>query len=343
MTCGEEQNSIFSQSANKHQISESIFFGMRKHNSDESIFMKNLNRMMDNYKMQKDATLKPETQVNESVIVDPLGAYLANSPSVTDPLSPNNYTTPVKVATSDKISNSFLSNEDRQKELSEIRKKLTEYTPFENYKDSESISNNKIEPKVEIDFKKSEINYDEDEDDDDEDSDEDDSDEDYDDEDEEEDESFDKDNSSNNRSGISFTTPKIIGSLFKSVTNSIKTSSKIETVTKKFSDITTSIQSKYNDLPINSSDVFKQIKSLSIHANLKNAFNNTGNNMHNTASFSGKLNSADSVSSLNSFDDFEMPDNYEPDVDIFAKNENLNANSLQDILINIQLTSCNRY
>jgi hypothetical protein len=176
-----------------------------------------------------------------------------------------------------------------------------------------------------------------------EDSDEDDDDDDDDEEDT--DESY-EESSNGNSSGITFTTPKILGSLFNRVTDSIKNSQKLESVTKftakKLTDITTSLQSRYNDLP-DQQELKQKIKSFSIHSNLISALQNSGNQMHNTASFSGKLNSADSVSSINSFDDWEMPENYEPDVDIFAKNEQFDVKALQDILINIQITSCNRY
>lgn len=357
MTCGEDQNSIFSQQgAKKLQLTDSIFFGMRKHNSDESIFMKNLNRLMDNYtsvdESRKNSTLKAETQAAPAVIIDPLGAYLANSPQVatTDPLS--DFTTPIRNPQSGN-SSAFLSNEDRQKEISEVRRKLTECRLFENYKD-ESGAGDYVEPKVEPkpQLNKSSLNdeYESDGDVDDEDSDEDDEDEDEDEE--ETDESFEE---SGNTSGISFTTPKILGSLFNRVTDSIKNNQKLESVTKftaqKLTDLTTSLQSRYNELPasLNKQELKQKFKSLSIHSNLISAFSQSNSNpasaqMQSSTSFHGKLNSADSVSSINSFDDWEMPESYEPDVDIFAKNEQHDAiKSLQDILINIQLTSCNRY
>jgi len=350
MTCGEDQNIIFSQQkSHGHQLTDSIFFGMRKHNSDESIFMKNLNRLMDNYntsdESRKDATLKPETQPQSdpTVIIDPLGAYLATSPQSTtkDPLS--DLTTPIKNAQNSPavpsgINSAFLSNSSHQKELNEVRKKLTEYTPFANFKD-ENAGGDCAEPKCEINTMNLNESHLNEEYDDSEDSDED--------EDDETDESF-EESSNGNASGITFTTPKIFGSLFNRVTDSIKNSPKLESVTKftakKLTDITTSLQSRYKDLP-DQKELKQKFKSLSIHSNLKNVFQNhanTGSQMQNTASFNGKLHSADSVSSINSFDDWDMPENYEPDVDIFAKIEQCNVKALQDILINIQITSCNR-
>jgi hypothetical protein len=55
------------------------------------------------------------------------------------------------------------------------------------------------------------------------------------------------------------------------------------------------------------------------------------------------MNSLDLRSSQNSLDELGMPESYEQPEDIFSMNKFIKTKNLEKILVNINMTTCNRY
>ena len=348
---------------------------LRKYQSDDSICTRYLTKLIEK-KSSIDVTVHNKDKTSQSiddknsVVIDPLGAYLLTSsstlppPAIIDPLSSFMNENETNAQDKRKLDELFgyepFKAEREEEKKSEI---IIEAAHNHEYCENDSLNDDNFDDDESYDDNDDDENdnYSEEEEDDDEDEDEDEQEE----EEEEDDNSNNVTSSNNMKNTITSATTlpnknknALFNSLLKQVTtkvtNVIELNSKLKDVTKftteKFIDLKSQIQTSM-PYTLSQQEIASKLKSISaytINKNLiapfsgNNSQNSLNNSLNHSYSFQNKVQkdtkSVGSVSQASNNDDIEMPEAAFEIDDVFE----IESCNLKDVLISVEISSCNK-